>query len=140
MSRPSMKTKPLLSLDTLTDEMLNAYTACALWSSMDNSDDQGGEPLDTNYDAADIHPDTLATMRADCAAFLAANAAILETCFGTADQAGHDFWLTRCGHGTGFWDRDDNVWTPAARDALSDYCRRAGNVDLYIGDDGLIHA
>ncbi len=22
-------------------------------------------------------------------------------------QAGHDYWLTRCGHGTGFWDRDE---------------------------------
>jgi len=23
------------------------------------------------------------------------------------EQAGHDFWLTRNGHGTGFWDRKD---------------------------------
>lgn len=23
------------------------------------------------------------------------------------EQAGHDFWLTRNGHGTGFWDRQD---------------------------------
>jgi len=25
-------------------------------------------------------------------------------------QAGHDFWLTRNGHGTGFWDRDKSVY------------------------------
>lgn len=25
------------------------------------------------------------------------------------EQAGHDFWFTRNGHGTGFWDRPD-VW------------------------------
>lgn len=23
------------------------------------------------------------------------------------EQAGHDFWLTRNGHGAGFWDRED---------------------------------
>lgn len=25
-------------------------------------------------------------------------------------QAGHDLWLTRNGHGTGFWDRDSAVY------------------------------
>lgn len=25
-------------------------------------------------------------------------------------QAGHDLWLTRNGHGTGFWDRDSTVY------------------------------
>jgi hypothetical protein len=24
----------------------------------------------------------------------------------TDEQIGHDIWLTRCGHGAGFWDRD----------------------------------
>lgn len=23
------------------------------------------------------------------------------------ERFGHDFWLTRCGHGAGFWDRDE---------------------------------
>ena len=25
-------------------------------------------------------------------------------------QVGHDLWLTRNGHGTGFWDRDNSVY------------------------------
>lgn len=25
----------------------------------------------------------------------------------TPEQFGRDFWLTRCGHGTGYWDRDE---------------------------------
>lgn len=25
-------------------------------------------------------------------------------------QAGHDLWLTRNGHGTGFWDRDNDTY------------------------------
>ena len=26
------------------------------------------------------------------------------------EQAGHDFWLSRNGHGTGFWDRDPEMY------------------------------
>lgn len=34
------------------------------------------------------------------------------------EQAGHDFWLSRNGHGTGFWDRDSDYYTPYVRDWL----------------------
>lgn len=67
-----------------------AYEACALWSD--------------GYDrvCADLSAAAKAEMREDCKMFL-------EQC-GYAftdkelEQAGHDFWLTRNGHGAGFWD------------------------------------
>jgi hypothetical protein len=61
-------------------------------------------------------------------------------------QAGHDFWLTRNGHGTGFWDRDGRYGETAdGRDIgklLSSLCDTFGqfpDVDLERGDDGFIH-
>lgn len=124
------------SLDTFT----RAYIECALWSSHDTTDENiGPEPLDANHDESDLAPETLAKMMADCEAFQSTNAEALSESPGSSDQAGHDFWLTRCGHGTGFWDRDDNVWPQPHRDALDASARAFGNVDLYIGDDGQIY-
>ena len=120
------------------DNFTRAYIECALWSSTDDND----TPLDSNYSAQDLAPETLAAMVVDCARFQAANAALLakwiEDC---ADEAGHDFWLTRNHHGAGFWDHA--IRTPA-QDAigekLTDAAHAFGAVDLYIGDDGKIYA
>lgn len=54
-----------------------------------------------------------------------------------AALAGHDFWLTRSGHGAGFWDGD---WPEPAASTLDKASKEFGNVDLYVGDDGQIHA
>lgn len=112
---------------------IDAYVECALWSSNDRSDESGGEPLDSNYGPEDIAPEALAKMRADCEAFIAAAGGLLV---GLDDsQSGHDFWLTRNGHGTGFWDRG----LGALGDQLTKACKAFREVDLSVGDDGLIY-
>jgi hypothetical protein len=123
-----------------------AYVGTALWS----SNDDNGNPLDDIRDASDIDAETLASMAADCAAFYVANsehihsdAAPLSREFEgpiaarEAAMAGHDFWLTRCGHGAGFWDGD---WPEPAATALDNASKALGNVDLYVGDDDMIYA
>lgn len=113
---------------------LNAYVECALWSSTGITEDaETGEPLDANYGAEDIAPETLAEMRADVEAFLIANADDI----GDMDpgQAGHDFWLTRNHHGVGFWDRG----LGERGDRLTAAAHVYGSVDLYVGDDGRIY-
>ena len=52
------------------------------------------------------------------------------------ESAGHDLWLTRNRHGTGFWDRgyDDDV-----AKILTDAAHSMGGSDPYIGDDGLCY-
>lgn len=123
------------------DLMLRAYITCALWSSNDESDESGGEPLDKNYGPDDIAPETLAKMRADCEAFIKAN--VLDftstrwTVEGLAKQVGHDLWLTRNGHGAGFWDGD---WPEPQASRLTEAAKAMGEVNLYVGDDGRIHA
>ena len=41
----------------------------------------------------------------DCSAFWEAYGKLIGNV--RAEQAGHDFWLTRNGHGSGFWDRPE---------------------------------
>jgi hypothetical protein len=141
---------PTVELDTFT----SAYVEAALWSSTDNANDQGGEPLDANYDIDDIAPDTLAEMVEDCASFQRMFGAYIAD---EEERAGHDFWLTRNGHGAGFWDGDweqpyvhdiqpdEPEWhAPIGRyETVGDYLTAMsepyGSYDLYVGDDGLIH-
>jgi hypothetical protein len=120
--------------------MLGGYIRCALWSSTDNSDPEtGGDPMDQNYSREDLAPRTLDRLERDCAAFLAKFRDMLAEQPGDAEQAGHDLWLTRNGHGTGFWDRGDDVWTAEARKAFNAYANRLAPRDLYVGDDGMIY-
>ena len=117
------------------EQVLESYVETALWSSSDNADENGGEPLDENYGTDDIAPDALQKMREDCVNFLeyaADDLALSEL----GDAAiGHNFWLNRNGHGAGFWDLGlDDVG-----DRLSDAAKSFGSVDLYVGNDGKIY-
>ena len=123
-----------------TESFLDGYIACALWSSNDESDESGGQPFDANYDRGDIAPATLAAMESECETFRRENAALLSAAYekGYSEAwAGHDFWLTRNGHGAGFWGRDELSGTLG--EALSEAARRSGQRDLYLGDDGAIY-
>src|SRR5208282_4430730 len=111
-------------------------------SATDKSDPSGGEPLDRNYDETDIAPSTLRRMAEDCADFQEKNAALLEQAYasGTRDgnpgHAGHDFWLTRNGHGAGFWDSD---YPQPLGDQMTKAAKGYGEADLYLGDDNYIY-
>lgn len=124
-----------------SDAFFRAYVQAALWSSNDESTPQGGEPFDKNYDMNDIAPDTLKQMKADCDKFQRENGELIRDCvrgsgeYSVEEQAGHDFWLTRNGHGAGFWDGD---W-PETGDALTAAAKKFGEYDLYLGDDGKVH-
>ncbi len=126
------------------DEFTEAYITAMLWSTTDESTPAGGEPLDNNYGPEDLAAETLANIIRDCAAFQAeaqtiwAGALRRPSGDGTGEdsQAGHDFWLTRAGHGAGFWDMD---WEAGAGGKLTEISKRYGEVWVYVGDDGQIH-
>jgi hypothetical protein len=127
-----------------------AYVTCALWSTNDESDESGGDPMDKNYSADDLAPSALARLTADVREFLeacdaagydyAARSEACEECRtedGNTDaQALHDLWLTRNGHGSGFGDGD---WSEPFAAWADEYAERAGSRDLYVGDDGRIY-
>lgn len=58
---------------------------------------------------------------------------------GEYSQAGHDFWLTRNGHGTGFWDRDAETYGGTINNtALTRIAEKFGNVVVLVGRDGRV--
>lgn len=122
------------------DEFFDAYVTAALWSSTDGDD----TPLDNEHTAENIDAETTDKMRADCERFQAINTTLLSryyealplTDWTPEAQAGHDLWLSRNGHGAGFFDR--NV-PKAIKDALQDSARAFGTYDLYVGDDGVVY-
>lgn len=115
------------------DTFVRAYIECALWTLTDDA----GEPCDY-LSVSDIAPETLAKMREDCADFhmlASVREDYMEAILDAPGAAGHDFWLTRNGHGAGFWDGD---W-PHIGNELTTLCKSFGSFDLYIGDDGKVH-
>ena len=121
----------------MTEDFFDGFLECALWSS--TNDD--GEPLDDDFGVEDIAPESLKELRTDCVDFYNANERLLDIAtrqIGRPDSYhGHDFWLTRCGHGAGFWDRG---YKHGIGDKLTEAAKVYGNVDLYVGDDGKVYA
>jgi hypothetical protein len=119
------------------DPFTRAYIECALWSSCDDE-----EPLDKNHDIDDIAAETLDAMIVDCRRFQAINAEWIKEEFcqnsewNVESMAGHDFFLTRQGHGSGYWDGD---WAEPAGQKLTASSKAFGWFDLYVGDDGKIY-
>lgn len=96
-------------------------------------------PLDDNYDITDLAPETLARMAEDCRRFqVEAGDAVSvrkHPQYTPEELAGHDFWLTRAGHGAGFWDGD---WPEPEASQLDTLAKGFGECDLYVGDDGKV--
>lgn len=133
-----------MARDNLLECFTCHYINTALWSSV-------GDDITDEHGVDDLAPEALERMRADCAAFYAANAEAIH-CEGApqardfdstasesereAAMAGYDFWLTRNGHGAGFWDGD---WPEPAATALNRAATVYPTQGLYVGDDGQIH-
>lgn len=109
--------------------LFNSYIETALWSSTDEE----GTPLDDFANASDISAETRHRMGADAQNFLKRNWDDIKD---DLIHAGHDFWLTRNGHGAGFWDGD---WPEAVGKRLTKSSNDYGEYNLYIGDDGRIY-
>ena len=120
------------------DEFVKAYLTCALWATTDEREDHEGEPLDKLHTLNDISPETVLGATEDCKRFREENAEELK---GYPDtQAGHDLFLTRCGHGTGYWDRQQKYTTEENELALTQAAEHMGEVWFYVGDDGKIYS
>jgi len=131
------------------DDFTRAYIEAALWSSTDNSTPSGGESLDKNYGPEDIAPESLREIGQVCQEFQRENAELLQEAYqrpgygrkgqwSSEAQAGHDFWLSRNGHGTGFWDRQA-LEEGGLGDKLHAAAKAYGESDPYIGDNGEIY-
>ena len=109
---------------------LDAYIEAAFWTSYDDNE----MPFDAVYRVGDLSGEAMDKMIEDCATFLAG----ADLPDDKLEQAGHDFCLTRNGHGAGFWDRPEIYGEEKAQE-LSVLAKTFGVVDLYVGDDGRIY-
>ena len=123
------------------------YIIAMLWSTMDESDEDGGQHMDENYGPDDLAPGERESIERDVVAFLTSVGHLItdENYIGNrehdvAAMAGHDLWLTRVGHGAGFWDGD---WasddTKSKSRPLTEAAKALGEVWPYIGDDGQVY-
>lgn len=109
------------------DDMVTGYLACQLWAGLDlGREDESGNnrPLDENYGVDDIADTYVDSVRHEIRETVGAHPLAVRMYlshlstrsrvaagFGRVDQAitseyfGHDLYLTRERHGTGFWDR-----------------------------------
>ena len=110
------------------DEFTKAYVVAALWSSSD-----GDKESLERYNYSDIADETMDVMIKDCEKFQSENC---EDISSDLSLAGHDFWLTRNGHGSGFWDGD---WDDEIGKRLTKSSETYGEFTLYVGDDGKIY-
>ena len=98
------------------DQFVRCYLTAILFGEL-CSDEDDGEYLDDVYTIEDFSPEALERASADCEAFLQAaeksGFPLLQNDY--AEQAAYDFYLTSCGHGTGFWDKPEVYGTQEAK-------------------------
>ena len=95
----------------------NAYIEAIYFTDTGDTDQPGTD--------CELDEEFLRESLIDCLAFLNANICYLSD--NQLEQAGHDFWLTRNGHGTGFWDRNDCYKDYLAK-RFTDWSKRFGEV------------
>lgn len=120
----------MLRANPTSDEaMLRAYLECAAWSSQDIS---YKEEHPADQDGLPWSQEAVDKANADCVAFLSK---IDMDAVEDFDQLGHDFWLTRNGHGAGFWDGD---WPEPLASELTKLSKAFGELNVY-SDRGELH-
>jgi hypothetical protein len=117
-------------MNTFEDRVLDGYLVAMLWS----SSGEDCEYLDEKYSISDISETSIIDARKDVKTFLEYASGLLDEAE-TIEHIGHDLWLTRAGHGAGFWDGD----YPQHGDKLTDICKEMGERYPYVGDDGMVY-
>jgi hypothetical protein len=121
-----------------SDRAVDSYLETALWSSTDDD----GEPLDKNFDVSDFSSEDRQKAAKSLADFMSGMDKIPcpDGCSLSDKDIGHNFWLSRNEHGTGFFDLFDykDKEATAYGKQLQKLAKSFGssNVTVYMGDDG----
>jgi len=117
---------------TAEDEIIKGYVDAMFWTEEETLNDK---------DLSDLAPETINKIISEVKMFYNKTHELINQ---TPDeytdeygytQVGHDFWLTRNGHGAGFWDRG----LGELGDKLTSISKQFGESNLYEGDDGKLY-
>lgn len=113
------------------DEFTQGYITAMLWI---ENDPDTGKPLDKNADLT-LSQSALQKISEDCKVFQEKAGDLIA---GRENDAGHDFWLTRRGHGCGFWETPD--WPEADGEVLTNLAKEFGeHIHPFVNNDGLLY-
>lgn len=124
------------AIETVTDQAVKTL----LWSECT----EHGDSLSDLYAIDHISESVINELREDVMNFLdmvwdhedaELSARLWTLANADLEQFGHDFILSRNGHGTGFWDRGNGE----VGDALHEMAKSFGSFHLYAGDDGFLY-
>ena len=117
------------------DEFTDSYIDTALWNSTGPGSDMESKNLDTQH----LAPECKAQLHQDCQLFQRQHAKLLEEAYeagASEERMGRDFWFGRNWAGTGFGD-GHIPYDLGAKLTLA--AHQFGEMNLYLGDDGLIY-
>lgn len=104
------------------DAFLKQYLETALWSSIDENEYY----FDSNYTIDDFSDEAMNRAMKDCALFIKKAKDLLND---DDEKNGHNFWLSRNGHGAGFFDED--TYDSNTRKALQELSKEFGECYLF---------
>lgn len=116
--------------DAEINAVVDSYLKTAIWADLKDDD---GEPW-YDYTIDDVAPETRETARADVSTFVSdALADGGDDVFADLSlrQIGYELWLTRCGHGAGYW----ALGLGERGEALTRAAKALGDAWVYVGDD-----
>lgn len=130
----NVKTLTIMSEQQRT-QILKDYTVAALWTNMEDN------PEKTIHD---VNPDENQKLLNEFNTFVNQNLTLVNTALNetenyTAEQFGHDLWMTRTGQGVGFWDREQLKTDDLGEKLTEAVQKNFKPVDLIEGDDGQLY-
>ena len=123
---------------------LDSYIECSIWaSSCEERVDESGHPIsfDMLDECAGLSDSAKAIMQSELSNFHARAEEIIDSKdwqemgieLPSDSEIAHDFWLTRNGHGAGFWDRGMGE----LGDRLTELAESHGGRHLWLNEDTL---
>lgn len=112
------------------DDFTRGYLEALLWTNDPVPGSGEWDRWEETFPLLDA--EDVATAIGDCADFQMNQAELLKQA-GTPGQNGHDFFLTRNGHGTGFWDRG---YPREVGRRLTGAAHLYGSHDVFLGEEG----
>lgn len=120
----------IVKIDSVLKSVMDNYMEAIYFTEEFIGEDEGTIRSDDEFS-----PVAMARIYNDCKTALShARELNFEITVDNAPAFGHDLWLTRNGHGAGFWDGD---WEDSFGRKMSEYCQTVREVNVY-SENGII--